>query len=51
LNVKLGEKRVIEGLDVFGLVGYGAAHDEYVEFKFKDGKVYFRNEECINAIN
>lgn len=40
-DVNLGEENVVKDLDIFGKVGKAAAYDEYVEFEFKDGKIYY----------
>lgn len=36
----LGSLKVISSLDIYSKVGKATAYDEYVEFEFKNGKVY-----------
>lgn len=36
-HIKLGEKKVIENLDVVARVGKYAADDEYIEFEYLAG--------------
>lgn len=38
-HVRLGEQRVITGLDIFAKSKRFTAHDEYVEFKYSNGIV------------
>lgn len=43
-HLKIGNKRVIENLDVVAKVGHAAALNEYLEFELKeDNKVYIQN--------
>jgi len=37
-------------LDLAGKFGRFTAHDEYVEFEFKEGKIFNKNKPCKNAI-
>ena len=36
---------IASDLDVFERVGRGVAHDEYIEFEVKDGKILYENDE------
>ena len=36
---------IASDLDVFERVGRGVAHDEYIEFDVKDGKILYEGEE------
>ncbi len=38
-NIKLGEKVVIQDLDIVKQAGPLAAHDEYIEFEFKNNLI------------
>lgn len=40
-----GDHTVVSDLDIYALVGKGAAHDEYIYFSISGGKLYFREEE------
>lgn len=40
-----GDHTVVSDLDIFALVGKGAAHDEYIYFSISGGKLYFKEEE------
>lgn len=40
-HVKLGEQRIIEDLDVVARVGKYAALDEYIEFEYIAGTIFF----------
>ena len=42
LDINLGEENIIKLLDIFSKLGKSTAYDEYVEFEFKDGKVYLQ---------
>ncbi len=48
-NVKLGDKVVVERLDIVKSVGPLAALEEYVEFEFKNNMILFNGELCNNA--
>lgn len=50
-NIVFGDKVVVEKLDIVGKVGPFAAYDEYIEFTFENGKVFFRGEPCENAFD
>ncbi|KAM3134911.1 hypothetical protein pb186bvf_012911 [Paramecium bursaria] len=50
-NVKFGQKRVITNLDVFARSGRYAANDEYLEFEYTGGQVYFNNTLCVEAVS
>jgi hypothetical protein len=41
-NIKFGESRVVDKLDVVAKVGRYAAYDEYIEFEYTLGKVFFK---------
>lgn len=40
-----GDLTIASDLDVFERVGRGVAHDEYVEFDVKDGKILYEGDE------
>lgn len=40
-----GDHTVVADLDIFERVGRGVAHDEYVEFKVRNGKLIYNEEE------
>ena len=40
-----GDLTIASDLDVFERVGRGVAHDEYIEFEVKDGKILYENDE------
>ena len=40
-----GDLTIASDLDVFERVGRGVAHDEYIEFEVKSGKIIFRGHE------
>jgi len=48
-NINLGRGQVVKGLDVAGKVGRATAYDEYVEFEFKDDKIFFNGKEMADA--
>lgn len=39
-DVAVGSLKVINQLDIYSKVGKATAYDEYVEFEFKNGKIY-----------
>ena len=39
-DVSLGKETVVKHLDIFSKVGKATAYDEYVEFEFKNNKIY-----------
>lgn len=49
-HVRLGEHRAITNLDVFARSGKFVAHDEYIEFRYVNGKILFKNQPCIGAL-
>lgn len=40
-HIKFGEEKVIENLDVVARVGKYASNDEYIEFEYLGGQVFF----------
>lgn len=40
-----GDLTIVSDLDIFALVGKGAAHDEYIYFSIAGGKLYYKDEE------
>jgi len=40
-DVALGNQKIINQLDIYSKVGKATAYDEYIEFEFKNGKIYF----------
>ena len=48
-NVKLGDRVVVQDLDIVAKVGPFAAYDEYIEFELRDDQVYFNGEVCPKA--
>jgi len=49
-NIKFGENRVVEGLDIFSKVGRFAAYDEYIEFEYSSGKIFYKGVPCLDAV-
>lgn len=41
-HIKFGSKRVVESLDIVEKVGRFAAYDEYIEFEYRAGEVFFK---------
>jgi len=39
-DVGFGNLKVVNQLDIYSKVGKATAYDEYVEFEFKNGKIY-----------
>jgi len=39
-DVGLGKLKVVNKLDIYSKIGKATAYDEYVEFEFKNGKIY-----------
>eukprot|EP01017_Pseudomicrothorax_dubius_P005484 TRINITY_DN1139_c0_g1_i1.p1 TRINITY_DN1139_c0_g1~~TRINITY_DN1139_c0_g1_i1.p1 ORF type:complete len:232 (-),score=87.58 TRINITY_DN1139_c0_g1_i1:94-789(-) len=50
-NVKFGDTRVVEDLDVFAHVGRFSAYDEYIEFELKNGQIFFKGRGIPTAYN
>lgn len=48
-NVKIGDITVVNLLDIFAQVGKFAAYDEFIQFKFENGKVLINNLEAKGA--
>ena len=48
--MKLGQKKVIENLDIFEKVGVNATHDEYIEFFLKGDQLLYKSENIRDAI-
>lgn len=40
-----GDHTIVADLDIFDKVGRGVAHDEYIPYSIKNGKLYFNEEE------
>lgn len=40
-DVALGNVKVVNQLDIYSKVGKATAYDEYIEFEFKNGKIYY----------
>lgn len=40
-----GDLTIASDLDIFERVGRGVAHDEYIEFEVKDGKILYQGDE------
>lgn len=40
-----GDHTIIPNLDIFAHVGRGVAHDEYIQFSVKQGRLYYNEEE------
>ena len=40
-----GDLTIASDLDIFERVGRGAAHDEYIEFEVRQGRIVYENEE------
>ena len=47
--MKLGEKVIIEKLDVFAAVGLNAPYDEYIEFELNHDQIFYEDQPCANA--
>jgi hypothetical protein len=41
-HIKFGQRRVVESLDIVEKVGKFAAYDEYIEFEYISGEVFFK---------
>lgn len=39
-DINIGKLNVIKELDIYSKVGKATAYDEYIEFEFKNGKIY-----------
>lgn len=42
---------MVEGLDIVERVGKFAAHDEYIEFEFRSGEIFFKGLPCLGALS
>ncbi|CAK1581841.1 unnamed protein product [Parnassius mnemosyne] len=40
-----GDHTIVADLDIFDKVGRGIAHDEYIQYSIKNGKLYYNEEE------
>ncbi len=40
-DVSLGDHKVVNQLDIYSKVGKATAYDEYIQFEFKNGKIYY----------
>lgn len=40
-----GDLTIASDLDIYDKVGRGVAHDEYIEFEVKDGKILYEGDE------
>ncbi|VVC99253.1 malectin-B [Leptidea sinapis] len=40
-----GDHTIVADLDIFEKVGRGVAHDEYIQYSIKNGKLYYNDEE------
>ena len=41
-DVKIGKQTVISEIDIYAKVGKARAYDEFIEFEFKDNKIYLK---------
>jgi outer membrane protein assembly factor BamB len=48
-SVRLGNRVVVDSLDIFAVVGKNSAYDEFVEFELKNNKVYLAGREAQEA--
>lgn len=48
-DIALGNKVVVKNLDIFAKVGREVAYDEYIEFEFKNEKIYWKEEKLSSA--
>jgi len=48
-NIKFGDFKVVENLDIYEKVGRFGAYDEYIEFELKDDEVFYKGQLCSNA--
>ena len=49
-NIKLGNSVVLENLDIYAKAGKFAAHDEYIEFDWKNSVVSFKGAVIDDAV-
>ena len=49
-NIALGERTVVEFVDLVAESGKHGMHQEYVEFELRDGKIFFGGVECPKAL-
>jgi len=50
-NIKFGDTRVAEEIDIYARVGKNAAYDEYIEFELSsDNSVFSNGKKCNNAM-
>jgi len=50
-NIKFGDTRVVEEVDIYSKVGKNAAYDEYIEFDLtSDNQIVASGKKCSNAI-
>lgn len=50
-NLRFGSCLVAEKIDIVARVGKYAAYDEYTEFQMKDGKIFYKGQECTDALH
>lgn len=43
-DVKLGDKKIVQDLDIYEKVGKASAYDEYIQFEVKNNNVYIDNK-------
>ncbi len=50
-DIGVGNLKVVNQLDIYSKVGKATAYDEYVEFEFKNGKIYVEvNTYSLNTV-
>jgi len=48
-NIRIGDEVVIKNLDIVAKSGRSTAHDEYVEFEYRNGDVLFKSKSIGNS--
>jgi len=48
-NIKFGDKKIVDSLDIYHKVGRFTAYEEYIEFELKDDEIFYQENVCSNA--
>ena len=48
-DFKIGDRTILEGIDIFEKVGKNNAYDEFIEFELKNNKIYIEGKEANNG--
>jgi len=48
-NIKFGDFKVVDGLDIFDKAGRNTAYEKYIEFELKDDEIFYQDHVCSNA--